>query len=106
MKPLNWIQWLTVMFVMVMAIIIPINFVQLNHVVHRDSVAAQEAHRALCLERKNFLDQYHATLAYLKAHPEGAPALGLSAASLRQTAAKQLAAALALKGLDCAVSMP
>jgi hypothetical protein len=108
MRPLNWIQWLTVMMVVALAIVVPINFVQLGHNLRNEGVlakkaalAAKQATQALCLEKKNYLDQYHSTQKYLSQHPNGVPALGLSAAYLRQAAHKELAAAKALNNVNC-----
>lgn len=108
MKPLNWIQWATILMIVAMSIIVPINFVQLSHNLHHENelarkaaVASSQATQALCLLRRNYMDQYRATVQYLRQHPEGAPALGLSAASLQQAADKELKQAHALKNVVC-----
>lgn len=108
MKPLNGLQWLTVIMVVVMAITLPINFIQLSHSIGREgvlakraSLAASQATQALCLLRGNYRDQYKATVKYLLDHPTGAPALGITAKALQNAAAKELAAANALNNVKC-----
>ena len=108
MKPLNWIQWATILMIVALAIVVPINFVQLNHTVRHENelarkaaLASSQATQALCLLRQNYMDQYRATVQYLRQHPEGAPALGVSAASLQQAANKELKQAKALKNVHC-----
>lgn len=108
MKPLNWIQWATVLMIMALAIVVPINFVQLNHTVRHENelarkaaLASTQATKALCLLRQNYMDQYITTEQYLAQHPNGAPALHVSAAALQQAAAKELKQAKALKDVRC-----
>ena len=98
----NFVQWATIMLVCALAVIVPINFVQLNHTVRAESKAARQSTQALCLLRKNYLDQYKSTIDYLKKHPKGAPALGVTAKALRQAAGKELAAANSLRDVNCA----
>lgn len=106
MKPLNGIQWLTIALVLALAVLVPINFVQLNHSIRGESLASKQAiaagkraTQALCLLRKNYTNQAHSTAKYLKQHPDGAPALGLSAAYLQRAEKKQLSYAKALSGV-------
>lgn len=108
MKPLNWIQWATVLMIVALAIVVPINFVQLSHnlqheneLARKAAVASSQATQALCLLRHNYMDQYKTTVQYLEQHPNGAPALGLSAASLQQAANKELKQAKTLKNVHC-----
>lgn len=62
---------------------------------------AAETHNAVCVYRSNLLEQAHETQKYLLEHPDGAPALGITAAQLQQTLERQRAAAESLAGLNC-----
>lgn len=101
--------------VVALAVVVPINFVQLNHTLRGESqtakraalaakqsvAAGKRATKALCLLRKNYEDQARSTAKYLKLHPNGAPALGLSASYLKSAENKQLAAAKTLAVIKC-----
>lgn len=62
---------------------------------------ASQTHAAVCTYRDNLIAQTHDTRHYLHLHPEGAPALGLSASSIRQTLDREQAAVTSLSGLNC-----
>lgn len=66
-----------------------------------DAKIAIETRDAACQFRQNLVDQVKESTHYLELHPEGAPALHVSAASIRQTIARQQASVAALAELQC-----
>lgn len=67
----------------------------------RQAREAIETHRAACTFRNNLKSQERSSEHYLALHPNGAPALGISAAQIRSSIAKQDAAVKSLSGLHC-----
>src|SRR4051812_46787996 len=68
----------------------------------RQARDAAEKHRGACSYRANLQQQAVSTEKYLAKHPDGVPALGISAAQLRATIERLQAGAGALSGLHCA----
>lgn len=67
-----------------------------------NAVLAQETHRAACSYRENLREQARASTKYLEQHPNGVPALGISAAQIRQGIGRQQRAVYSLSDLHCA----
>lgn len=67
----------------------------------RQARIAVATEHAVCVYRANLIEQARETQHYLLQHPQGAPALGLSAAQLQQTLERQRAAAASLSELQC-----
>lgn len=62
---------------------------------------AAETHNAVCVYRENLIEQIGNSERYLVTHPNGAPVLGLTAAQIQQSIARERAAADSLSGLNC-----
>lgn len=71
-----------------------------REVAHQARTAA-ETHHGVCLYRANLEDQIGTSTRYLIAHPNGAPALGLSRAFIQNGIDKQRAAVESLSDLHC-----
>ncbi len=70
-------------------------------VLQRQYETAAETHAVLCAYKKNVVSQRDGTARYLRMHPEGFPALGITAAQLKSQLDRQNAAVKSLSGLDC-----
>lgn len=63
--------------------------------------SSQEAHRALCALRSGYVEQAQNTRKYLNKHPDGAPALGITAGQLEQQITSLHKRADSLRVADC-----
>lgn len=62
---------------------------------------ANQAHQALCTIRSAYEQSEQSSIKYLKKHPNGAPALGISAKQIEQSIKKAKTEVAQLKGLSC-----
>ena len=69
--------------------------------VARDQQNTQQIHQALCAEKNGYAQQVASTKKYLKQHPDGAPALHLSAGYLRQQIKKEQKQLKAFESVSC-----
>lgn len=66
-----------------------------------DAQLANQTHTGLCAFRHQLKQQVQTSEQYLQQHPEGAPALHLSAASIQQSIDREQATISSLSALDC-----
>lgn len=62
---------------------------------------ADQTYAAACSYLNTLKDQAKTSEQYLQKHPDGAPALGITAAQLQQSIDKEQAAISSLSGLNC-----
>lgn len=81
-----------------------VNLVLLSDQAARSAKEAQDAaetHAAVCTFRGQLVAQLKASQDYLRQHPDGAPALHISAAQLQQTIDREQSAVDSLAELHC-----
>lgn len=69
--------------------------------ISRQAQDAAETHSAVCAFKTQLVGQIRSSEQYLIKHPDGAPALHLSAASIQQSINKEQATVNSLAGLNC-----
>jgi len=91
---------LTVMAFIMMALamaMVVFNLVWLT----RQAREASVTYHAVCLYKMELIHQVKSSEQYLRAHPDGAPDLGITAAAIQQTIDREQSVITALSDLNC-----
>jgi hypothetical protein len=91
---------LIVLAFIILAIAMGVNVVDLV-VLRNQAAQASSTHAAVCTYRRDLAQQVASSRAFLKTHPNGLPALGVSAGQIRQSIDRQASAVQSLSDLHC-----
>lgn len=72
-----------------------------GYAINQNTVAINQAHRALCNEKSQYALNIKATRAYLREHPDGAPALHITARQLQNNITNNEKYLTALRDIKC-----